>query len=134
MERCIVTPDPVPNRRGPFRRGPAFRTTSEYRRYVEAESRFLVVRAGDRTVGRKSDGEKRIRSASRIPFRADLNVFEQIIARAVETGDPDLYKEASDAIWDAVVEVVRLTSRLISEGKQRIAAECGAEFTDRRAA
>lgn len=119
MECRIVPNDLVGNRRGPFRRGPSFATTKEYRRYVEGQARFLVVRAGDAipAMGRKSPGERRIRSALRVPFRADLNVFDEILERAAATSDPQRYHEASDAIWDAVAELIRLTSRMINDGK-----------------
>lgn len=133
MECRIVTTELVGNRRGPFRRGPSFPTTKEYRRYVEGQARFLVVRAGDAlpAAGRKSAGERRIRSALRLPFRADLNVFDEILERAAATKDPAIYHEASDAVWDAVAELIRLTSRMINDGKIAVGH---AQADNRRAA
>lgn len=103
------------------RRGPPFRDSRDFQRHVESEVAFHLMRASDRAVGPKSWREKKIRSGARVPLRNEAEVFRALLDRAVEQGDMVMVERAINEVDDAMVLLIRLTSRLKTDARRRAA-------------
>lgn len=101
------------------RAGPGFRSTRDYQRHVESECAFHLVRATDVAPGSKTWREKRFRSGSRVPFRTEIEAFGALLTRSAEEGDLAHVDRAADEVWDAVVHLTRLVSRLVTDARIR---------------
>ena len=101
------------------RAGPGFRSTRDYKRHVESECAFHLVRATDVAPGSKTWREKRFRSGSRVPFRTEIEAFQSLLTRSAEEGGIEHVERAADEVWDAVVQLTRLVSRLVTDARIR---------------
>jgi len=112
------------------RAGPGFRSTREYQRHVESECAFHLVRATDVAPGSKTWREKRFRSGQRVPFRTEIEAFQSLLTRSAEDGGIEHVERAADEVWDAVVQLTRLVSRLVTDARIRAATRVVAAQSD----
>lgn len=119
------------------RRGPAFRSSRDFQRHVESEIAFRIIRAGNAVPGPKSWREKKVRSGARVPCRLEFETFRAALDRAVECGDPVILSAAINEVQDAMVEFIRMTTRLMTDARAEVAQRVIAQreqHTQRRAA
>lgn len=121
------------------RRGPAFRSSRDFQRHVESEIAFRITRAGNAVPGRKSWREKKVRSGARVPCRLEFETFRAVLERAAADGDPAILAAAMNEVQDAMVEFIRLTTRLMTDARAQVAQRERQEqrdqpYAERRAA
>lgn len=105
------------------RTGPSFASSRLYQRHVEQELRFHVVRGSDAVPGSKTWREKRARSGDRAPFRTEAEIVRAVIDRAAESGNPEIFNEATDCAWDMVLAFTRIVRRIITDGRARLGGQ-----------
>lgn len=111
----------VKSERRVARHGPAFRDSRDFQRHVESQVAFHLSRASDRAVGPKSWREKKIRSGARVPIHNEVEVFRAMLDRAVAQGDMVILERTINEVDDALVQILRLTSRLKTDARRRAA-------------
>ena len=110
----------VTDRRSPKRSGPSHGSAREYQRAVEQELRFRVIRATDAVPGSKTWRELRARS-DRVPFHTELEIARAVMERAISSGNLETVEHAADELFDMALAYVRAISRIITDGRARVA-------------